>query len=786
MKLKSILVTVLLFLFFFSPCRTSFADGGYIPGRSYAKLPDIPIQRALLKYRDGVETLIIESPFDGKGDKFAWIIPIPSKPHRFEKITPGLLKTISFALQPMITHRYPTGIYIPILLLMFLMSRKCVHIIRRKSTSWTIWKIVAYNLKLVIVVFFMFFVVATVLAQFGAYRGGGPLPSPASVKVESWQVIGDYEISVLTAHDSGDLNTWLANNGYRELPEKALPIVDDYIEKKWVFVAAKIIREDEGTSAPHPILIEFKSKRPVYPMRFTALSGSPVNLELLTLASTQAVPINYNLKQRYCDYFDHEIPPNSDDYYAFADMESTGLSRSFVARNRYSRELRYAHTIGHPKAMELMWDGSVITKLVGKISSDEMQSDMFFSFKNAVPSRSHFFSSSWAFRTGLISAIFVGLFGCQIISLYYVKNSKYPAIFLLILIITCISIFSIIYLRTETVDVTKRLQSDDWDDYSASVKKVFNDYIEEIVKKPNVEITDYLKNHAHYLKNPLSNKPIIIEDSPGNIIVTTKGIMDYVTIHLRDGTPVIWNKFVGHVPDSSKIEDLVALAKTGDSFFVTESAGARLKGLIDDRGMELLVTGLEDSDRTIRIRTVRALGKIGDRRVVKPLIAALLDRDRWVRKNAAMALGQMEIGSEHVIAELMDLEYRIRNKEVWALVRSEDEKAVSLLSTMLDDEDSRIRRRAAWMLGQIKSSSALQPLLVALKDQNERVRAEAAAALGQLKKPRAIKPLIMAMGDNNKRVRSHARYALRKIDDPGTVEELISALHTQNSLILIV
>ncbi|NIP55568.1 MAG: DUF2330 domain-containing protein, partial [Aliifodinibius sp.] len=59
-----------------------------------------------------------------------------------------------------------------------------------------------------------------------------------------------------------DLNNWLEDNGYRSFPDRAVPAVDDYIGKNWAFVAAKIIREGEGTATPHPILIEFKTDRP--------------------------------------------------------------------------------------------------------------------------------------------------------------------------------------------------------------------------------------------------------------------------------------------------------------------------------------------------------------------------------------------------------------------------------------------------------------------------------------------------------------------------------------------
>jgi hypothetical protein len=65
MKIKPVQF-ILVFLFVLSVCEFSSADGFYVP-EVRQKLPDIPIQRALIKYRDGTETLMIESTLDGSG-----------------------------------------------------------------------------------------------------------------------------------------------------------------------------------------------------------------------------------------------------------------------------------------------------------------------------------------------------------------------------------------------------------------------------------------------------------------------------------------------------------------------------------------------------------------------------------------------------------------------------------------------------------------------------------------------------------------------------------------------
>ncbi len=67
-------------------------------------MPSIPVQRAILTYRDRTERLIIESSLDAEGQQFGWIVPVPAKPTALERASPGLLKTLSLNIQPEIVH----------------------------------------------------------------------------------------------------------------------------------------------------------------------------------------------------------------------------------------------------------------------------------------------------------------------------------------------------------------------------------------------------------------------------------------------------------------------------------------------------------------------------------------------------------------------------------------------------------------------------------------------------------------------------------------------------------
>ena len=56
------------------------ADGKYWPERAIAAEPSIPLQRALITYRDGSETLIVESTFDSPSPPSGGSSPCPANP----------------------------------------------------------------------------------------------------------------------------------------------------------------------------------------------------------------------------------------------------------------------------------------------------------------------------------------------------------------------------------------------------------------------------------------------------------------------------------------------------------------------------------------------------------------------------------------------------------------------------------------------------------------------------------------------------------------------------------
>ena len=80
------------------------ANGVYFPQEAYPAMPTIPIQRAIIVYRDGIETLIVESTVDSESPEVGWILPLPKEPEKLEVADSGMLVSMSMCLRSRLIH----------------------------------------------------------------------------------------------------------------------------------------------------------------------------------------------------------------------------------------------------------------------------------------------------------------------------------------------------------------------------------------------------------------------------------------------------------------------------------------------------------------------------------------------------------------------------------------------------------------------------------------------------------------------------------------------------------
>lgn len=101
----------------------------------------------------------------------------------------------------------------------------------------------------------------------GAAKGRGA--DALGVKIEAQFTVGEYDIIILSAKESGGLEIWLLENGYR-MPAGAAPLLQPYIKQNMKFFVAKVnLKEFEKTGQQflRPLQMAYESPKFMLPIR---------------------------------------------------------------------------------------------------------------------------------------------------------------------------------------------------------------------------------------------------------------------------------------------------------------------------------------------------------------------------------------------------------------------------------------------------------------------------------------------------------------------------------------
>jgi len=106
------------------------------------------------------------------------------------------------------------------------------------------------------------------------------------VKIEAEYTVGEYDIVILSAEQSGGLETWLKESGYK-IPEGAGPILASYIKQKMRFFVAKVNLEEKakaGFQYLRPLQVAYESPKFMLPIRLgTVNADGPQDLFVFAL-----------------------------------------------------------------------------------------------------------------------------------------------------------------------------------------------------------------------------------------------------------------------------------------------------------------------------------------------------------------------------------------------------------------------------------------------------------------------------------------------------------------------
>lgn len=258
-----------------------------------------PTQKVYIRWDGSQEKLLIQTKYEGPAEEMVWIVPVPSEPE-VEIADGGVFDELSEETDwPDIAHADLGGFWI--------------------SNH-------GFDVP------FMF------SASFG---GASP--------VEWHRRIGDYDVVLLKPVGEETIISWLNNNGYA-VPDKAIPVLEDYLREQWWMVAAKIhpdaltniTRENLAQGLLHPLEMTFQSHSCLYPMRLTSIAAGPVEELIYIEGPTHYEPLTFADDKWTIDIFGgpvRQVP----EYRYLSDIEAaieTLEGRSETGATRHLTKLR--------------------------------------------------------------------------------------------------------------------------------------------------------------------------------------------------------------------------------------------------------------------------------------------------------------------------------------------------------------------------------------------------------------------------------------------------------------
>jgi MYXO-CTERM domain-containing protein len=119
----------------------------------------------------------------------------------------------------------------------------------------------------------------------GGSSGGGP-------EIVLQEVVGAFEITVLSGGTAQELVDWLDANDYAQDPN-ATPIIEEYLSEGYLFAAFKLAN-DAAVDEIHPVVLRFPVEEACVPLRLTRIAAvEDMAVRSFFLADARVVPETY-------------------------------------------------------------------------------------------------------------------------------------------------------------------------------------------------------------------------------------------------------------------------------------------------------------------------------------------------------------------------------------------------------------------------------------------------------------------------------------------------------------
>jgi|GEM_PF-4471717 len=484
---------------------STFADGKFFARVNVTTEPGIAAQRAFIAFRDGKQTLIVQSDINGAGESFGWLLPLPANPTAIEAAPTYCLQPLSEMFRPrLITDR--SGVLIPSLYLYAAIAIIALQQLWLKSTGKPHRLMRGLN-------FCALLIGALIVASF-AIPTLGParaLNESAAVELQSKRA-GVYDVTVITGDNVKSINTWLQENGFRS-HARADAAIKDYIRDGWCFLAAKVRSDIDGPVTQHPLQIEFPTKQAIYPMRLTGTDGVGVRLDLFVVADQQA-------EARYMSPWFCDAMKRNDKYLQVARDTEYDIQAPPAYMPRKHRRFQ---PVALPAVSDAMWDGCVLTHLHGRFTPDQMRDDLLINQVNLQAGIAAVHSQSAAWQVGGSYGALMATLVCLLLAIGAErKNIKWQTFLkkrLPLSILCGAALAAGVYLKLDVVPVEITNEP-------AFLARIMgNDHwraIEEMDEKPNA--TDFIATYQQHLRPRTPDDNPIVSDrnqleAPGDYLI---------------------------------------------------------------------------------------------------------------------------------------------------------------------------------------------------------------------------------------------------------------------------
>ncbi len=180
----------------------------------------------------------------------------------------------------------------------------------------------------------------------GGYSAGAPAARPGSgVAVLGRQRLGPFEVTTLSAGDSGALASWLTSHGYR-LPGRLAEALKPYVAERWTYTAIKLVpRQGRLTGELDPLSIAFPTGAAVYPIRLSHLAKTEQSVHLYVLAPHRVTVSGLGMTTTFAG----RVAPGQVDSPGLRAMVGGGaflteLVRQYAEPSEFTGDLRLGYT----------------------------------------------------------------------------------------------------------------------------------------------------------------------------------------------------------------------------------------------------------------------------------------------------------------------------------------------------------------------------------------------------------------------------------------------------------